>query len=101
MRKKSIKIPLSSFCVGHLLLGMGPAFKYGLSPSETSLKKTKFFLSKQVSIAGNFLVRGGSLCPLPPLGAGTSSGLSLCRPCVCCQSVSSYMHHDLEHYMNI
>ena len=37
---KCLKMLLSSFCVGHLLLGMGPTLKGVYLPSETSLEKT-------------------------------------------------------------
>lgn len=41
--KESIKIPLSSFCIDQLLLGMGPALDCGLKyPSETPLDKMDF-----------------------------------------------------------
>lgn len=40
--KEPPKISLSSFCVGHVLLGMGPALKNCLEPSDSPLEKTNF-----------------------------------------------------------
>lgn len=40
-----------------------------------------FFLCCWVSMTHSFLVRGGSLYPLPSLSTGTHSILNLCRPC--------------------
>lgn len=56
------------FCVGHLLLGMGPTLKCGLYTQRDSIwkKKNEFFLCKQLSIRDSFWVGGGSLYPFPP-----------------------------------
>lgn len=48
-RKKTPKLPLSLFCVGHLLLGMGPALNVVCLPSKThveKLRKTLFLTDK-------------------------------------------------------
>ena len=44
-------------------------------------------LPHHVSVANSFLVRSGTLCPLPPLHAGILLGLNLWRPCACCPSL--------------
>lgn len=41
-QKKKSPIPLCSFWVGQLLLGMGPVFECSFVPSETPLEKNKF-----------------------------------------------------------
>lgn len=41
-RAKSTEIPPSSFYVGQLLLGMGPALECSWDPVKTSLEKTDF-----------------------------------------------------------
>lgn len=60
------KMPLSSFCVGHLQPCVGPALlRVIYTVSETLLEKTKLFLCRQLSVWGCFWVRDGGLCPLP------------------------------------
>lgn len=39
------------------------------------------------TIAERFLLKGGSLCLPPHLSTGTPSGLNLCRPCACFDSL--------------
>lgn len=39
-KKNPPKVGLNFFCVGYLVLGMGPPLKCGLFPSETLLEKT-------------------------------------------------------------
>lgn len=53
MRQKFTKIPLGSFCVGCLLLGMGLAHSVVHTPNETPLEKISFsFISRcQLKIA--------------------------------------------------
>lgn len=64
--KEPPKMPLSSFCVGHLQPCMGPTFlRVIYMVSETLLEKTKLFLCRQLSVWGSFWLRDGSLCPLP------------------------------------
>lgn len=87
--KKCPEISLSSFFVGHLLLGMGPALRYGLNIQWDSnfLMRNQFFLCKRLWIRNTVLVGDGSLCPLPLLGAEIPSYLDLCGPCACCHSL--------------
>lgn len=54
---------LGLFCVGHLLLVMGPGLKNGLSTSETPLEKT--FLCDQLPTGEGIWVRYGGSYPLP------------------------------------
>lgn len=50
--KEPSKLPLISFCVGHLLLGMGPAAKNGFYPLWDSLgKKTNFSFTSSYQLA--------------------------------------------------
>lgn len=51
-------------CVDHLLLGMGPALKSGLLPSETPIEKTNLSLFKCLSIGEGFRVWDGGMCLL-------------------------------------
>lgn len=74
--KKERKIKLSLVCTTST--GMGPTWKL-LSPGRLSWKR--IFLCKTMSITDEFLVRGGSQCPLPTLSAGTLSGLNRYKPC--------------------
>lgn len=64
--KNSPKMPLSSFWVGHLVLGVGPALKCGLSIKWYSIEENYFFLGEQFSIWDIFLVRDGRSSQLPP-----------------------------------
>lgn len=43
MKQKVYKIPLSSFCLGYLLLGMGPTLNVFNILSENPLKTINFF----------------------------------------------------------
>lgn len=56
----------SSFCVGCLFLSMCPALKSGWSTPWPSTEENRASLSHQVSLVKSFLLRGGTLCPLPP-----------------------------------
>lgn len=55
--KTSPKPPLSSFCVGHLLLGVGSSSSVVYIPIETPLDKTNSFFERRIS--------DESLCPAP------------------------------------
>lgn len=74
----------SLFCVGPLLLGMGPAVEHGCHTQRHSVGDSGFPLSQQISSSSSFLVAGGTLCPLQHLRAGVLSGLNQSR---------SYTHH--------
>lgn len=69
-------MPLSSFCVGCLLLGMRPACKCGLYIQWASIRETSFFLYKQLEIVS--WRRRLCLLPLSVLGP------HLAWTCVCC-----------------
>lgn len=64
--KRSIKIPLNPFCIGQLLLGTGLPRTMADILREMTMDKT-VSLCEQVSVAGSFLARGGTPCPLPQL----------------------------------
>lgn len=51
-----------------------------------SIGEYLYSICQSVSITISFLVKGGILCPIPLLSAGTLSGLNVCRSCVCCHS---------------
>lgn len=53
------------FCVGQLLLGLGPDLRCVDVPSDTALKKIDFSFFQHVSIANSFLARVGALWILP------------------------------------
>lgn len=50
-------MPLSLFCVGHLLLGMDLHSRVICIPSETPLKKTNFFICERLSNKDSFKVK--------------------------------------------
>lgn len=64
--KRSRKIPLNPFCIGQLLLGTGLPRSVTDTLSKMTMDKADS-LCEQVSVAGSFLARGGTLCPLPQL----------------------------------
>lgn len=51
-----------------------------------------FFLHQQVSIAVTSWLGVGPCVHFPLSVLGPSSGLNLCRPCVCCHSFSEVIH---------
>ena len=57
-------------------------------------QKFLIFLCKWLSIRDSFLVKDGSLCPLPHLSAGILSGLNLCRFCSCCHNLCLHVSHS-------
>jgi hypothetical protein len=74
-------MPLSSFCVGCLLLGIEPALKNVFHiQSETSLEKINFSLanSYQSEISSGL---GLKLVSTSTFRAGTAAVLDSCRPC--------------------
>lgn len=89
------KMPLGSFCVGHLQPWVGPALlRVIYTVSETLLEKTKLFLCRQLSVWGCFWVRDGGLCPISSLSTeipAPHSGPDLCKPCPCCQSLWTHI----------
>lgn len=98
-KKKSSKIPLSSFCVGHLscvshlLLSMGPALKYDIYTQWDAIGKTNFSFARgcQLEIASYFGM--GAVLPFPSQDRG-SVWVGLCRPCAGC-------HHNLHEIAQI
>lgn len=62
------------FCVGRLLLRMGPGLECGRSTQCHNSGEKWFSLCQQVSVANSFSVRSGTPCLLPCLSPGTSSG---------------------------
>ena len=72
-------MPLSSFCVGYLLLDMRPALNCGLYTQWDSTGENSFFLWEQLPVGDSFWVcEGRLLVSVSPLSTGTSSGLDLC-----------------------
>lgn len=66
--KSSPEIPLSWFCVGHLLLGKDLSLKYSSHCSETPMEKTDFLCAWLLSIVKMSIhLRDGSPCLLPLL----------------------------------
>lgn len=63
------------------ILGMRPDLRCACYSSWDCTGENWFCLCWRVSMACSFLVRGGSLCPLPALSTGALSLLNLCRPC--------------------
>lgn len=82
-------MPLGSFPVGHLLLGMGPTLKSGCFPSEIPLEKT-VFVCKCLSAGASFLVKDEGFFSTSTFSLGSHS--IPCRPCTCCLSV--WVHMD-------
>lgn len=76
--RKFTDTPLDLCCVG--LLGMGPALEVWLIYPVRLHRRKQICLSQWVSIAGSFLVRGGTQCPLHPVSAST---------CIRCHSLES------------
>lgn len=88
LHASKIKIPLSSFCIGKQLGGMGPALLCGWYSQWHAIEENWFSLCQWLSIVDNFLFRGG-----------TPSGLNLCslvhRASLCesiCASAISLAH---------
>ena len=81
-------MPLSLFCVGHLLLDMQHALKRACFPNETPMKETKcsFARGYQLEVVSGKEVREGSLCLLLSVNP---TGAHSCRPCAHC--LSSYV----------
>lgn len=61
------KIPLNSFCVGHLLMAMRPPLSVVCVNPVRSIRENYFFFCQLLSIVDGFGVRDGGLFPLPSL----------------------------------
>lgn len=83
-RKCSQRHARSLIYVSQPLVSLWPALGCGWQSLCHSTEKNWFTLSQQTSVANDFLVSGGTLCPLPCLCAGISPNLNLCRSCACC-----------------
>lgn len=88
-KTKGYRNPVSSFCVGHTLLSMGPTLKCGWYTQWDSIGENWFSLLQITSRLGE-----GILCPLPLLSAETLCSLNLCKSCAWhyTASVSSFIH---------
>lgn len=64
MRQKPLKMPLSLFYVGHLLLGTGLGSSMVCVPSENPLEKTNPFFESRYQLEVASVLRMGA-CPLP------------------------------------
>ena len=53
-------MPLSLFCTGYLLLGLGLHSRVVCIPSETPLKKTNYFICERLSNRDSFKVKIGA-----------------------------------------
>ena len=85
-------MPLSSFCVGHLLLGLGPTARVVCFPSDPLLERTNFFTCKWLSNVDSVLVRDGRwVVSSFPLVAGTLSSTDMCKPCTYCKHLCEFM----------
>lgn len=74
--RKFTNTPLNLCCVG--LLGMGPALEMWLIYPVWLHRRKQICLSQWVSIAGSFLVRGETQCPLHTFSPSA---------CICCHSL--------------
>lgn len=63
--KMDTHLKWSLFCVGQLCLEMGPYLDCGWYTQGHSTEENRSSLSQPVSITNSFLVRDGTLCPLP------------------------------------
>lgn len=86
MRQRIYKMPLSSFCVVELRLGMSSALNYVIYPGKLHWRKLIFFCHEYKLHIASWSWR--SLCS--PLRPGMP-GLSLCRPCESCYSFCEFM----------
>lgn len=80
---------MSPFYVGYLLVGMGLPLSLFCTLSEITLKK--FFLDEQFSIGDSFWMRKGVGVHFF-LSTGNSSGLELCRHCICHYSLCDFTY---------
>lgn len=55
------------------------------------IEENWFSLSQKLSVASSILSRSRTLYPLPLLHSGSLSGLSLCRSCISCQTISEFI----------
>lgn len=68
--KKHLGKPWILFCLGQLLLGMGPALDWYIHPVTLHWRNLIFPSFQQVWITNSFLVKRGILCPLSLLSSG-------------------------------
>ena len=85
----SANIPLSSYCVGLLLLDMDSLSSVVNISNETPLEKNIFLLPASFNFS-NFLIHVKNLC-LCPRNTVTQSVLNLCTPCVCCYNLGRFI----------
>lgn len=88
----STKIPPSSFCLGQLLMDMGPFQSVANIFSASPLENTNFPSANGLPVVDSF-VKNWTLCPLTTFSTGTLSRLTLVQVlCMLLQTLSSYVH---------
>lgn len=99
-QKKSIKMPVSVFYVGALLLSIEPDLKCGLYTQGDSTGENQLFPCKQLLIGHSFLVIKGEFISSSPPSAGTQAVLNLHSSYACghnlcdmCSSLIKYGGH--------